>query len=88
MTLHPVFLISLSIYYLNATSKSYQEAILELKKKLQSVRMLYSVLLLFPLLDEGIHRNNYGMFGFFLTKSKLKKIKGRTSKKHRKPGRH
>ncbi|XP_077200908.1 transmembrane channel-like protein 1 [Paroedura picta] len=31
-----ILLMVLSIYYLNATSKSYQEAILELKKKLQS----------------------------------------------------
>lgn len=33
------FKFSLSLYYLNATSKSYKEANLELKKKLQSVRI-------------------------------------------------
>uniref|UniRef100_A0A8C0AZV9 Transmembrane channel-like protein n=1 Tax=Buteo japonicus TaxID=224669 RepID=A0A8C0AZV9_9AVES len=33
-----ILLMVLSIYYLNATSKSYKEANLELKKKLQSVR--------------------------------------------------
>ncbi|NWH36425.1 TMC1 protein, partial [Chloropsis hardwickii] len=34
-----ILLMVLSIYYLNATSKSYKEANLELKKKLQSVRL-------------------------------------------------
>ncbi|NXM81910.1 TMC1 protein, partial [Oenanthe oenanthe] len=34
-----ILLMVLSIYYLNATSKSYKEANLELKKKLQSVRI-------------------------------------------------
>ncbi|NXE62002.1 TMC1 protein, partial [Calcarius ornatus] len=34
-----ILLMVLSLYYLNATSKSYKEANLELKKKLQSVRI-------------------------------------------------
>lgn len=33
------FISSMSIYYLNATSKGYQASILELKKKLQNVSM-------------------------------------------------
>uniref|UniRef100_A0A8D0H5B5 Transmembrane channel-like protein n=1 Tax=Sphenodon punctatus TaxID=8508 RepID=A0A8D0H5B5_SPHPU len=42
-----ILLMVLSIYYLNAVSKSYKEANLELAKKLQSVRMPQRVLIFF-----------------------------------------